>query len=471
MRYSINLVGNLLDIIFDEFMKKILIKNAQVVNEGKAFSADILLKNGHIEKIDSTISGSGSETEINAEGQYLLPGIIDDQVHFREPGLTPKATIYSESKAAIAGGVTSFMEMPNTIPVAVTHEILEEKYKIAQLTSLANYSFYLGTSNENIEEVKKTNPKKICGVKIFMGSSTGKLVVDDPESLENIFRHSPTVIAAHCETDSLIRLNEAHYRNIYGDAIPISFHPVIRDEKQCCASSEFAVQLAQKHEADLHVLHISTSEELSLFTNKLPLEKKKITAEVCVHHLWFDSRDYEILGPQIKCNPAIKEQRHKIDLMNALLDDQLDIVATDHAPHLWNEKYVHTSEGRIDYLKCPSGLPLIQYSLYMMLHFFQEGKISMEKIVEKMCHAPAVRFKVNDRGFIREGYWADLILLDLRQKINVSKENLLYKCGWSPLEGTTFTGRITHTFVNGRLVYANGIFDESANGMRLNFLR
>ncbi len=452
-------------------MKKILIKNAQIVNEGKTFPADVLLKNGRIEKIDSTISGVGSEIEINAEGQYLLPGIIDDQVHFREPGLTHKATIYSESKAAIAGGVTSFMEMPNTFPAAVTHEILEEKYKSAQKTSLANYSFYLGTSNENIEEVKKSDPKKVCGIKIFMGSSTGKLVVDDPASLENIFRYSPTVIASHCETDSLIRENESHYRKIYGDAIPLLLHPIIRDEKQCYVSSELAVQLAQKHYADLHVLHISTSEELSLFTNKLPIDKKRITAEVCVHHLWFDSRDYETLGPQIKCNPAIKEQRHKESLMNALLDDRLDIVATDHAPHLWSEKSIHTSEGSINYFKCPSGLPLIQHSLNMMLHFFQEGKISFEKIVEKMCHAPAVRFKVNDRGFIREGYWADLILLDLRQKINVSKENLLYKCGWSPLEGTTFTGRITHTFVNGRLVYANGIFDESANGMRLDFLR
>ncbi|HUM47490.1 MAG TPA: dihydroorotase, partial [Chitinophagales bacterium] len=396
-------------------MKKTLIKNAQIVNEGKIYSGDLLLKNGRIEKIDGQINGNGSETEINAEGCYLFPGIIDDQVHFREPGLTHKATIYSESKAGIAGGVTSFMEMPNTIPPADTHELLEQKYRTAQVTSLANYSFYLGTSNTNLEEIKKTDPSKICGIKIFMGSSTGKLVVDDQSALENIFRHAPTLIATHCETDPLIKLNENHLRAKYGDAIPMELHPIIRNEEQCFASSRMAVILAQKYDARLHILHISTAEELALFSNKLSLADKKITAEVCVHHLWFDSTDYEKLGPQIKCNPAIKNERHKKELLKALLDNRLDVIATDHAPHLWEEKYSMTPEGKINYFKSPSGLPLLQHAFSMMLEFYRQGKISLEKIAEKMSHAPATLFGVKNRGFIREGYAADLFLLDLKE--------------------------------------------------------
>jgi dihydroorotase len=452
-------------------MKKILIKNAQIVNEGEIFSGDVLINHGHIEKIASQIGSLGNETIIDAEGNYLLPGLIDDQVHFREPGLTHKGTIYSEAKAGIAGGVTSFMEMPNTKPPAATHELLEEKYKIAQITSLANYSFYLGTSNDNLEEIKKTDPKKICGIKIFMGSSTGKLVVDDAKALEAIFSHAPTLIATHCETDSKIKAKEERYRAEYGSAIPMRLHPVIRDEEQCFESSQLAISLAQKHDSQLHILHISTAEELALFTNQIPLEQKKITAEACVHHLWFDSRDYETLGPQIKCNPAIKDERHKDQLLKALADDRLDIIATDHAPHTYEEKYTLTAEGKIDYFKSPSGLPLIQHALNMMLSFYKAGKISLEKIVEKMSHAPSVRFRIKDRGFIREGYYADLLLLDLNQSLVVSNENLLYKCGWSPLEGTMLNGRVTHTWVNGRLVYANGVFDESINGMRLEFMR
>ncbi|MEP7128475.1 MAG: dihydroorotase [Chitinophagales bacterium] len=452
-------------------MKKILLKNAQIVNEGKIFPGDLLIKNGRIEKIETHISGTGAETEIDAAGNYLFPGIIDDQVHFREPGLTHKATIYSESKAGIAGGVTSFMEMPNTIPPADTHELLEQKYRTAQVTSLANYSFYLGTSNTNLEEIKKTDPSKICGVKIFMGSSTGKLVVDNTKALENIFIHAPVLIATHCETDPLIKLNENNLRAKYGDAIPISLHPIIRNEEQCFASSRQAVLLAQKHNARLHILHISTAEELALFENKVPIADKKITAEVCVHHLLYDSKDYEKLGPQIKCNPAIKEERHKVQLLKALLDDRLDVIATDHAPHLWEEKYSMTPEGKINYFKSPSGLPLIQHSFNIMLEFFRQGKISLEKIAEKMSHAPATLFGVKNRGFIREGYAADFFLLDMKKNFTVAKENILYKCGWSPLEGTNFQGRITHTFVNGRLVYADGVFDESVNGMRLEFER
>jgi len=452
-------------------MKKTIIRNARIVNEGKIISADVLLSSARIEKISPQISEKSFAEEINAEGKFLLPGIIDDQVHFREPGLTHKATIYSESKAAIAGGTTSFMEMPNTIPPALTNELLEQKYRIAQITSLANFSFFLGTSNENIEEVKRVNPKTICGVKIFMGSSTGKLAVTDAQALENIFRFSPTLIATHCETDSVIKANEEKFRKEYGDAIPVKFHPVIRNEEQCYQSTSLAISLAKKYDSRLHVLHLSTEEEIPLFTNEISLEKKKITAEVCVHHLWFDSSGYEKLGSLIKCNPAIKDARHKSKLLAALLDDRIDLIATDHAPHTWEEKHAQSSDGMINYFKTPSGLPLIQHSLNMMLEFYHDKKISLEKIVEKMCHAPAIAYKVKDRGFIREGYYADLVLVDLNASTKVSKENLFYKCGWSPLEGTTFNNNITHTFVNGKLVYANGMFDESVNGMRLQFER
>ena len=451
-------------------MKKI-IRNASVINEGKIFPADVLITNGRIEKISPQISASPSTEEINAEGKFLLPGIIDDQVHFREPGLTHKGTIYSESKAAVAGGVTTFMEMPNTIPPATTIDLLEQKYRIAQITSLANFSFFMGTSNDNLEEVKKADPKKYCGVKIFMGSSTGKLVVDDSKALENIFRYAPTLIATHCETDSIIKANEEKFRKQYGDAIPIELHPVIRDESQCFQSSSLAISLAKKFESRLHILHISTAEELTLFSNSIPLEKKRITAEACVHHLWFDSTDYARLGTLIKCNPAIKAPHHKQQILEALLDNRIDIIATDHAPHTWEEKHPLTPEGKISYFKTPSGLPLIQHGLYMMLEFYQQKKVSLEKIAEKMCHAPALCYRVKDRGFIREGYYADLVLLDLNSEWRVSKENIHYKCGWSPLEGETFHGTVTHTFVNGRLVYHDGVFDESVNGMRLEFER
>lgn len=448
-----------------------IIKNARIVNEGSIFPGDVLITNGHFERIAATISGSGAETIIDATGQFLMPGIIDDQVHFREPGLTHKATIYSESKAGIAGGVTSFMEMPNTLPPAETLELLEQKYHLAQVTSLANYSFYMGTSNHNLEAIKRTDPAKICGIKIFMGSSTGKLVVDDPAALENIFAHAPTIIATHCETDAMIKQQENFFREKYGDAIPIALHPVIRNEKQCLTSSKLAIELAKKHDACLHILHISTADELELFENTQPLADKKITAEVCVHHLRYDSDDYDTLGPQIKCNPAIKAAHHKAALMHALLNDKLDVIATDHAPHLWQEKYSQTPDGKINYFRSPSGLPLIQHSLNMMLEFHRQGIISLEKIAEKMSHAPATLFRIKNRGFIREGYAADCFLLDPEKSFTVSKENLLYKCGWSPLEGQNFKGRVTHTLVNGRLVYANGIFDESVNGMRLAFER
>lgn len=451
-------------------MKKI-IRNAAIVNEGKIFYSDVLITHGRIERIAPQIEEAGFAEEISGEGKFLIPGIIDDQVHFREPGLTHKATIYSESKAAVAGGVTSFMEMPNSIPPATTLEILGQKYRLAQITSLGNYSFFLGTSNDNIEEVKKAEPAKICGIKIFMGSSTGKLAVDDPDALENIFRYSPLLIATHCETDSVIRAGEEKYRSEYGNSIPIEFHPVIRNAEQCYQSSRLAIELAVKHGARLHILHISTQEEVALFSNTIPVDKKMITAEACVHHLWFDSSDYKRLGNLIKCNPAIRDARHKQELLEGLLDGRLDIIATDHAPHTWEEKHAVTPEGKSDYFRTPSGLPLVQHALNMMLEFYFKKKIPLEKIVEKMCHAPAICYRVKDRGFIREGYYADLVLLDLNAEWKVSRQNILYKCGWSPLEGESFHARLTHTFVNGRLVYHNGVFDESVNGMRLEFDR
>jgi dihydroorotase len=451
-------------------MAAFIIKNATIVNENSIFPGDVLIEGGRIEKIANQVSSEGAQ-EIDASGLYLLPGIIDDQVHFREPGLTQKATIYTEAKAAVAGGVTSFMEMPNTKPPALTQALLEEKFRIAQHTSLANFSFYLGTSNENLDEIKKPDPKKICGIKIFMGSSTGKLAVNDFSALENIFKHAPTIIATHCETDSMIKVNEEKFRRQYGDAIPMKFHPQIRNEEECFASSQLAIQLAKKHDARLHILHISTAEETMLFSGSIPLAEKKITAEACVHHLWFSSEDYEKLGPQIKCNPAIKDSSHKQKILEALLDDRIDVIATDHAPHLWNEKYSMTNDGKINYFQSPSGLPLIQHSLNLMLAFYLQKKISLEKIVQKMSHAPAELFQIKERGFIREGYFADLLLADLDANLTVSKENILYKCGWSPLDGSTLKGAVTHTFVNGRLVYEKGKFDESVNGMRLQFDR
>jgi len=444
-------------------MKSILIQNALLVNEGSTIQADVLVQNGRIAQIGQNIAVPADHT-IDAAGLHLLPGVIDDQVHFREPGLTHKATIASEARAAVAGGTTSFMEMPNTVPNTVTQELLEEKYAIAARTSLANYSFYMGATNDNLAEVLLTNPNTVCGIKIFMGSSTGNMLVDNEETLEEIFSKARLPIAVHCEDEQTIRDNMALYEEKYGEDIPVKCHPEIRNEAACFKSSFMAVKLAENHNTRLHILHISTEEELKLFRNDIPLEQKRITAEVCVHHLWFDKEDYDTFGTQIKCNPAVKEARHQDALLKGLLSDKLDVIATDHAPHLWEEK-----QGK--YKQAPSGVPLVQHSLQMMLEFVKEGKLPLEKVVEKMCHAPAILFNVRERGYIREGYWADLVLVDLNKPYTVSKENTYYKCGWSPFEGHTFGSTITHTLVSGHLAFAHGTFDESRKGERLLFDR
>ncbi|MDI9865487.1 MULTISPECIES: dihydroorotase [Bacteroidota] len=445
-------------------MSSILILNAQVVNEGKIQVADILVKDGFIDQIGTNLSGISADKTIDATGKYLLPGVIDDQVHFREPGLTHKACIHSEARAGVAGGVTTFMEMPNTVPNALTQELLQDKYDIAARTSLANYSFYMGASNDNIEEVLKTNIQNICGIKVFMGSSTGNMLVDNEKTLTNIFSNSPTLIATHCEDEATVRANSALYKEKYGDNPHPRVHPEIRNVEACIKSSSMAIELAQQHGARLHILHITTGEETHLFRNDIPLKDKKITSEVCVHHLWFDARDYETLGNQIKCNPAVKADGHKQQLLAALLDDRIDVIATDHAPHTWEEK-------QNPYWSSPSGLPLVQHPLQLMLEFYKEGKISLEKIAEKMSHAVADCFQISKRGYIREGYWADLVLVDLNDEVTVSKENVLYQCGWSPLEGTTLRSKVTHTIVSGHLAYENGAFDESKTGQRLLFER
>ncbi len=440
-----------------------LIKNAHIVNENKIFSGDVLIKDGRIEKIAGEISRLPyAIEEINAEGKYLIPGMIDDQVHFREPGLTNKATIYTEARAAVAGGVTSFMEMPNTKPPAVTQLLLEDKYNIAANTSLGNYSFFMGATNDNLEELKKTDASKVCGIKVFMGSSTGNMLVDNNEALKKIYSECDNLIAIHSESEEIIKGNLAIYHENYGDNIPIEYHPLIRSVEACYVSTQKAVALAKKYNTRLHILHISTEEELEFFDNTIPLAQKRITAEACVHHLWFDANDYKGFGGLIKCNPAIKEARHKKAILNGLLNDKIDILATDHAPHTWEEK-------QSDYMHCPSGLPLVQHPLLMMLEFYHEGKISLKKIVEKASHAPAVCFKIRDRGYIREGYKADLVLVDLNRKHTVSKENIYYKCGWSPLEGHTFNSTIDTVFVNGNKVFANGVFREDVKGERLGF--
>lgn len=446
-------------------MKTYIVKDTCIVNEGKQTFGDVLIKNGRIEKIDATISTPENAIEVNGKNQFLIPGAIDDQVHFREPGLTHKANIYTESKAAVAGGVTSFMEMPNTNPAALTQELLEEKYAIGQKTSLANYSFFMGTSNDNYEEVMKTNAKKneVCGVKIFMGSSTGNMLVDNSLVLDKVFAGSELLIATHCEEEWMIKENIEKRKKEKGILEP-SDHPIIRNEEVCFESSFKAIQFAKKHNSRLHILHISTEKELQLFTNMIPLEDKRITAEVCVHHLHFTADDYAALGNKIKCNPAIKAPLNKTALWKALLDDRLDVIATDHAPHTWAEK-------NEPYEKAHAGLPLVQHSLLMMLHYVNEDKISIEKVVEKMSHAVAKCFQIKNRGFIREGYFADLVLVDMHKPTTVSKENILYKCGWSPLEGSTFPATITNTFVNGHLVYGNNVFDESQSGQRLQFER
>ncbi len=453
-------------------MQKYLIKNISIVNEGRIITSDLLIENGRIEKIASRIDPKSKVIEINGEGQYLLPGAIDDQVHFREPGLTHKATIYTESKAAVAGGITSFMEMPNTIPPVFNHQLLEDKYTIAQNTALANYSFYMGTSNDNIDEVLRTNEKKdrVCGIKIFMGSSTGNLLVDNYLTLDKIFGGSEVLIATHCEDEKMIKENFANLKAIKPELEP-SDHPIIRNAEECFESSFKAIQLAKKHGSRLHILHISTEKELQLFTNLVPLKDKRITAEVCVHHLHFTSNDYQRLGNQIKCNPAIKAPFNKEALWKALLDNKLDVIATDHAPHTWPEKDE-------PYEKAHAGLPLVQHALLLMLKYYKEGRISLEHIAEKMSHAVADCFNINERGYIREGYFADLVIFNDKLSTTVNKNSILYKCGWSPFEGTKFPVAITHTFVNGHLVYQNPdgtygkmVVDESLKGKRLTFNR
>ena len=443
-------------------MLPILIKNATIVNEGKSLVQDVLVRDGMIERIDSNITIQGNYQEINAEGLYLLPGVIDDQVHFREPGLTHKATIGSEARAAVAGGTTSFMEMPNTNPPATTQELLENKYAIAAAGSVANYSFFMGVANNNIEEVLKTNQKKneVCGVKIFMGSSTGDMLVDNYVTLTRIFGDSELLIATHCEDERIIAANKALYPNPDN----ASYHPLIRDAEACFESSFTAIQLAMKGNSRLHILHISTAKELQLFSNMLPLAEKRITCEVCVHHLHFTADDYAQYGNLIKCNPAIKGPENKEALWEALLDDRLDIIATDHAPHTWEEKMQ-------PYQSAPSGIPLVQHSLLLMLQYVQQGRISIEKVVEKMSHAPAICFQIAKRGFLREGYFADMVLVDMKDKTLVSKQNILYKCGWSPFEGHTFPASVVYTFVNGEIAYHNGKVNDSVRGRRLTFER
>ena len=441
-----------------------LIKNAEIVNENQVFKGDLLIENDFISKIGNNISEENVDRVIDAEGKYLLPGVIDDQVHFREPGLTWKGDIESESRAAVAGGVTSFMEQPNTVPNAVTQDLLEEKYRIAAEKSFANYSFMMGGTNDNLEEVLKTNPRNVAGIKLFLGSSTGNMLVDNPETLEEIFSKTKMLIAVHCEDEATIRTNTEKYKKEYGDHIPMKFHHLIRSEEACYISSSKAVELAEKTGARLHIFHVSTAKETALFRNDIPLKDKKITSEVCVHHLTFTDADYETKGTLIKWNPAVKTQKDKDGLWEALLDDRIDVIATDHAPHTWEEKQ-HV------YTKAPSGGPLVQHSLVIMLENFRNGKISLEKIVEKMCHNPAILFQIEKRGFIREGYKADLVLVDLKENFTVSKENILYKCGWSPLEGTEFHSKVTHTFVNGHLVFENGKVSEGKFGERLLFDR
>jgi dihydroorotase len=442
-----------------------LIKNAKIVNEGTIFEGDILIDGEFIVDIDTSISSKSATTKvIDAEGKYLIPGAIDDQVHFREPGLTHKATIETESRAAVAGGITSFIEMPNTSPQATTQELLEEKFTIASKTSYANYSFMFGGTNDNLEELLKTDPTSVAGIKLFLGSSTGNMLVDNEEVLEKIFSSTKMLIAVHCEDETTIKNNLDAYLKEYGDDIPVEMHPKIRSEEACYLSSSKAIELAKKTGARLHVFHLSTAKETELFTNKIPVEKKQITAEVCIHHLWFDENDYKDKGTFIKWNPAVKTEEDKEGLWKALLDDRIDVIATDHAPHTKEEK-------KQVYTKAPSGGPLVQHAIPAMFKAYRNGKISIEKIVEKMCHNPAKIFKIEKRGFIKTGYYADLVLIDIASPWNVTKNNILYKCGWSPFEGATFYSKITHTFVNGNLIYNNGKFNDTLKGKRLVFNR
>jgi len=444
-------------------MNSYLIKNATIVNEGSSFVGDVLIENGVIKKVDSSITTS-SMTVIDASGKYLIPGLIDDQVHFREPGLTHKATIGSESRAAVAGGITTFIEMPNTVPQATNQQLLQEKFNIAEKTSYANYSFMFGGTNDNLEELLKTDPKTVAGIKLFLGSSTGNMLVDNLEVLEKIFSSTKLIISVHCEDEETIKKNTANHKALYGEDIPIELHPVIRSEEACYLSSSRAIALAKKTGARLHVFHLSTAKETVLFRNDIPLEEKQITSEVCVHHLWFSDQDYREKGTHIKWNPAVKTAADREGLWTALLDDRLDLIATDHAPHTLEEK-------SNSYLKAPSGGPLVQHALLALLEKVSENVISIEKVVEKACHNPAIIFQIENRGFIKEGYYADLVLIDPKAPQTVCKENILYKCGWSPFEGTTFSSSVTHTFVNGVLMYHEGIFNDDVKGKRITFNR
>ena len=441
-----------------------VIKNASLVNENKIYSADVLIKNGRIEKIDQSISVNENCLEINAEHLHLLPGCIDDQVHFREPGLTHKGEIYTEAKAAVAGGITSYMEMPNTNPQTITQELLEVKYHRASECSLANYSFFMGVTNHNYEEVVRTNPLNVCGIKIFMGSSTGDMLVDDANVLCRIFGNAPTLIAVHCEDEATVRKNLALAKEKYGDDIPIEMHPIIRDEEACYLSSSLAADLAKRKGTRLHILHISTEKELSLFDNALALADKKITAEACIHHLYFTDDDYKTKGSLIKWNPAVKSKRDRDAIRAAVNNNLIDVIATDHAPHTIEEK-------NNKYLMAPSGGPLVQHALPAMLNAVSEGWITIEKVVEKMSHSVAVCFNLEERGYIREGYYADLVLVDLKKQTAVTKENILYKCGWSPFEGEELHGVVQHTFVSGNHTYNQGKFNENNKGKRLEFNR
>ena len=445
-------------------MKNYIINNAKIVNEGIITEASICIENGYIAKIENHAIFKEGYTVIDAFGLYLLPGLIDDQVHFREPGLTHKGNIYSESKAAVAGGITSYMEMPNTQPSAVTIDLLEEKYKIGNANSLANYSFFMGTTNNNLDELLRLDPKKVCGVKIFMGSSTGNMVVDNSTSLENIFKEVKLLIATHCEDDPMVKQNQQRFIEMYGDDLDIKSHHLIRSEEACYKSSSFAVDLAKKYNTRLHILHISTAKELSLFDNKIPSKDKRITAEACIHHLWFSNEDYATKGNFIKWNPAIKTPADRDAILQAVIDNRIDVIATDHAPHTFEEKSK-------SYLEAPSGGPLVQHSLVALLEMYHQNKITLEKIVEKTSHTVADLFQIEKRGYIREGYHADLVLVNLNNPWQVNKSNILYHCGWSPFEGNYFKSKVVKTFVNGHLVYDNGVFDESQKGMRLAFER
>ncbi len=445
-------------------MKSILITCANIVNEGRIRPGDVLVKDGMIAKLEPDLSSEVADIHIKAAGKYLFPGLIDDQVHFREPGLTHKGEIYTESKAGVAGGTTTYMEMPNTVPQSTTIELLEEKYSRATQVSLANFSFFFGATNDNLAEILKVNPKTICGVKIFQGSSTGNMLVDNPEVLEKIFSECKTIIAIHSENDNIIKANLESFKAIYGKDIPVKFHPKIRSEESCYNASSRAVSLAKKHGTRLHILHISTAKELELFDNEIPLEQKKITAEACIHHMWFSEEDYETKGNLIKWNPAIKTANDREQIFKAVLDGRIDVIATDHAPHTLEEKAQ-------TYLKAPSGGPLNQHSLVAMLDFFHQGKISLEMIVQKMCHNVAILFEIEKRGFIREGYYADLTLVDLNSPWTVTRDNILSKCGWSPFEGHSFRSKVTHTIVSGHLAYEEGTFHEEKKGERITFLR